>query len=445
MVMAVLRGKLPTEQWQSSEDMLTASVLGSIKNMDVAILNSILSRAISLDGVLNSLTFSGEVNWHFWPRWSGCEPDVVIEDEENLCIIEAKLLSDFGKGEEGTRQLAREWRDGLKATRKSHKTLWLLALTNHGTIPREDIEHQLANVDFEPHHLLWLSWFDVGRVIQSWSDKSLLAWRSDLLELLSRFGLSPFDGFKEFLAKVASLQIGQAAWLSHPFFATTETSGDTSYFEEAKNVIGGTDVELGEGPQLDSFLRQYEVFLAKVYSIMRFIESEVKKRGWSFIENGGHAVDRNGRSRQFSKFDSDDWVTSFMGICFVRPEEDDPKETTKWTTIPPNGLDIVFFQVRWLDKSPGEPTVWYGELHVEPVKGKKAGKWQEYQTKAFRRIEPDPRTASSGHGDIVSFRQNYGNSSQVIVSGHYSSVPLVELVAEADILKRIVNPALKEE
>lgn len=199
MLMAQLRGKLATDVWLGSEDLLTSAVFGTLKNLPTSITAELLSRAHPLEGS-TPLVLSGPLSWHFWPWWDVCEPDVVVEDEENLCIIEAKLYSEFGEDTTTGSQLRREWTDGFRRAQRVGKQLWLVALTNHASLPEEAIRRQLARAGSESSRVCWLSWFEIGRFLDGLGEELASGWREDLLELLSRMGLAPFDGFGEIIS-----------------------------------------------------------------------------------------------------------------------------------------------------------------------------------------------------------------------------------------------------
>jgi hypothetical protein len=146
------------------------------------------------------LALSPPLHWHFWPWWDVCEPDVVVEDAENLCIIEAKLYSEFGEEATAGSQLRREWADGLQRAQEAGKQVWLVALTNHATFPKESIRRQLARASAEACRVCWLNWFEVGRFLRGLRNELVGGWTEDLLELLSRMGLAPFDGFGQVIS-----------------------------------------------------------------------------------------------------------------------------------------------------------------------------------------------------------------------------------------------------
>lgn len=213
MVMAQLHGKMSEDSWVSGEDMLTGMVLGAIKNLDPSLTLSILDKAIPIEGT-STIEMNPPLEWTFWPSWDECEPDVIIEDEGNLCVIEAKLYADFGDGDAPERQLWREWRDGLRHAQKSNKRFWLLALTNHGSLPLDSILRQLESTDADLSRVFWLSWFEVGRAIRRASDEQVGGWRQDLLEVFSRMGIAPCDGFAEVIRDTMALSISDMPWVA---------------------------------------------------------------------------------------------------------------------------------------------------------------------------------------------------------------------------------------
>jgi hypothetical protein len=195
VVMAQLRGKISSDDWVGVEDQLTGMVLGALKNLHPSLAADVFRRAQAIKGE-NSPQLHGELRWTFWPAWESCEPDVVVEDATTLCVVEAKLYADFGKGIPETRQLAREWRDGSDRADRAGKAFWLIALTNHGSQPTRAIAHQLEHGHADLSHVAWLSWSDVGRAIRQAPDEHVRRWREDLMDVLGRVGLAPFEGFR---------------------------------------------------------------------------------------------------------------------------------------------------------------------------------------------------------------------------------------------------------
>lgn len=119
----------------------------------------------------------------------------MVEDGENLCVIEAKLYSGFGEDATAGNQLRRGWIDRLRLASAAGKAFWLVAITNHATIAETEMRKQLAHSRAGTRRVSWLSWLEVRRLIEHRRDALMGDWCEDLLELLSRMGLAPCDGF----------------------------------------------------------------------------------------------------------------------------------------------------------------------------------------------------------------------------------------------------------
>ena len=108
----------------------------------------------------------------------------------------------------------------------------------------------------------------------------------------------------------------------------------------------------GPGGMLTQMLAGHRMFLENLYSLFRFLEGEATKSGWELVKNGGYGVTRNGAGRGLTNFSSADWVTTEMGIGFVSSGLARFAQGVTNTDISTEGLDLLFFQARWLDKSP---------------------------------------------------------------------------------------------
>lgn len=202
---------------------------------------------------------------------------------------------------------------------------------------------------------------------------------------------------------------------------------------------------LSTGAKMNEALGYQRQFLENVYALMRFIETEVTKRDWEMVKYFGYAVSRNGTGLGLTNFATADWIVNCVGLVFVPSgvSKSQPGASNTDTPIPPTGLELLYFQVRWLDKAPMGPTVWFGRLKVVPSNDKEARKWEEYQSHAMRRLEPRPSDNAS-RGSIAPFRLA-AKGSAVIVEGDYVTVPILELGSEQDVMSRLVLPALRED
>lgn len=232
--MAQLRGKLPSDVWMESEDLLTSAVFGTLKYQPPSLGADLLARARPLDGALTP-KLEGRLTWHFWPWWDTCEPDLVVEDARTICVIEAKLYAEFGESEIIGNQLRREWSDGSHRARESDKQLWLLAVTNHTTIPDATLRRQLAGSYADGTHVGWLSWLEVGRFLQQRRADVAGGAVDDLLELLSRMGLAPFVGFGELVAECRTLPPRGLPWV-HELYLETGQPTPGPWFGAAAEV-----------------------------------------------------------------------------------------------------------------------------------------------------------------------------------------------------------------
>jgi len=209
-------------------------------------------------------------------------------------------------------------------------------------------------------------------------------------------------------------------------------------------VATQTDLaEEGPGEGLTRILAAHRTFLESVYSLMRFLEAEVSKHGWEIVKNGGYAVTRNGTGRGLATFSSGDWVTSQVGIGFVRAGQAHFAQGVTATQIPAEGLELLAFQVRWLDKAPGEPVVWHVKLRVDPEGSAPRRKWEEYQTTVFNRLEPEARPDGARSGDIKTGRASIGGAA-VTFGGRYAEVPATAIETQEDVVSQLVEPALGE-
>jgi hypothetical protein len=209
-------------------------------------------------------------------------------------------------------------------------------------------------------------------------------------------------------------------------------------------VASQTDVtEESPGAGLTRMLVAHRTFLESVYSLMRFLESEVSKRGWDLLKGGGYAVTRNGRGSGLASFASADWVTSLVGIAFVPAGQSAFAQGVTTTQIPEDGLQVLAFQLRWLDRAPEEPVVWYARLSVDQEGPKKPKKWEEYQTLVLNRLEPEARSTGARAGDVKPGRASIGGAA-IVFTGRYGEVPVSAIESQEDIVSQLVEPALAE-
>ncbi len=204
-----------------------------------------------------------------------------------------------------------------------------------------------------------------------------------------------------------------------------------------KTDVGGEN----PGGDLARMLSGQRMFLENTYSLMRFIEADVTKRGWELVRNGGYGITRNGMGRGLTSFSSSDWVINQVGIAFVPTGQASLDRGRTTTQIPPEGLELLIFQVRWLDKSPEEPVVWYARLVAEPGGSTKTNKWEDYQSDVFNKLEPEARPDGTRLGDVRPGRVS-GGKPAIVVTGSYGEVPVAEIETQEDVVSQLIEPAL---
>ena len=202
-----------------------------------------------------------------------------------------------------------------------------------------------------------------------------------------------------------------------------------------------TDVG-GESPGADlaRMLSGQRMFLENVYSLMRFLETEVTKRGWDLVKNGGYVITRNGYSSSLTTF-SDEWAISQAGIAFVQAGQAALRQGVTSTQIPSEGIDILVFQVRWLSKAPEEPVVWHARLSVEPEGSTKPKKWEDYQSAVFNKLDPEARPDGARSGAVKPGHVSHGGAA-IVFTGSYGEVPVAEIETQAEVVSQLIEPAL---
>jgi hypothetical protein len=162
------------------------------------------------------------------------------------------------------------------------------------------------------------------------------------------------------------------------------------------------------------------------------------RRGWDLIKPGAYTTTGNGGSRGLARFD---WPVTKVGIAFVRRGTAVAVRGTTNTPLSPEGLDLLTFQVRWLDQAAEEPVVAAIALHAESVRANAPGNWEDHQTRVLNHVEPDrtgdgasPRTIKSG---TVSSK-----GVAIAYSGAYLEVPVAQILSQEDVLTDLVEPAL---
>lgn len=164
------------------EDDLTKAVFGCMELLSTDALNEVFKQTEL------GIQFESEPNFIFHQTVDRREPDVVIEDGQNLTVmVEAKLGAHTD-----TQQLSDEYAD---LTERWHSdTLRLLHVTDTQHRPRK-----IDQTDIPADHLLWTSWrrisvalLNTGPTIGNSTDRRIMGM---LTQIFEKYGFAPFGGF----------------------------------------------------------------------------------------------------------------------------------------------------------------------------------------------------------------------------------------------------------
>ncbi|MCC7507949.1 MAG: hypothetical protein IT464_01075 [Planctomycetes bacterium] len=197
------------------EDMLTSCVFGVIKHLPAhRMLFPFLAQA-QFDGRALNLEGASDASYQFWPRLrdtdeSACEPDLLLDVRgaatPTICV-EAKYRSgksgeddadaateDVADERHSADQLARQWR----ALKQLKRPFALVYLTAHCACPVAEIRASLKAIQQTSAPIFWLSWRALVSVIarDPWLSEQPLV--QDLLALLDRLEMRPFEGISRF-------------------------------------------------------------------------------------------------------------------------------------------------------------------------------------------------------------------------------------------------------
>lgn len=197
------------------EDVLTSNIFGTIKNLDISILNTILKEAKI------NYQFQYPPIFDFWKKLSNkTEPDILITNKEVCIVVEVKFHSDFDKGSDKKKpQIVREI-EGAKKNYKSKK-IYFLAITKNDRIFWKEKVHQKYDQEIEKYkNLLYLhhiSWEKIYKILK------LISNSENLVDIVTKYFI------KDLVEYLEAKEIG---------FTTKEmtTKRDLSYFF-GKNIF----------------------------------------------------------------------------------------------------------------------------------------------------------------------------------------------------------------
>ena len=255
MLHAELRGKSAPED-QYGEDALTSTVFGTLftaGDAGASALSAWLARARPADAATPAWwPIRGVRDYWFWPRLREAEPDLVIELDGALVIVEAKFLSSksggggppaelAGSDDEGARvsdQLLREWRSLLPraergalrgvgghglleaSARCERRALVYLVKRSHAVKAERELAASLeaAGAMLPRPTLYLLHWEHLDEVLTAAALAGPVPrWHRELRAFLGHRGISAFRGFgtairRDEVADLAPILAWRRSW-----------------------------------------------------------------------------------------------------------------------------------------------------------------------------------------------------------------------------------------
>ena len=251
MTIAELHGKLnpdsPCGAHERMEDLLTSDVFGTMKyaGWQYGFMNWLRS-AQSPDGkgcaanVLPANDIIQRVHFLFWPSLRNSrEPDLLlgietIKGEIIQVMIEAKYFSGTSDIEIAAEEITPE-RSGNQIADQvncfptffpnlKNKVIGSVHLyvTAHDSCPIYVYERAEEHIKMKDIPLFWLNWQSLPALLSNVQpeDQGRQEMISDLIQLLQRKNLIPFDGFKTTPMSDLSSLIGQSFWQAEEWWST---------------------------------------------------------------------------------------------------------------------------------------------------------------------------------------------------------------------------------
>lgn len=227
MLIAEIKGKLPSKL-MSYEDLLTSSVLGSLKYLSSPSYIQLILQS-SVNNIGKKIFFHSDLvycDYKFWPRLTNSEPDLLLhlrdtQNEEYIICIEAKYWSGKSSEEDTTinaadrknsqrDQLAREIEDIhtdlclnlFNVNKNKIKKTLLIYLTNDTTFPFDNVStsaKHIQNIDYPITEIYWLTWSEIYKTITEFAtiktqqDAIIL---EDIKKLMQKKDLNNFSGLE---------------------------------------------------------------------------------------------------------------------------------------------------------------------------------------------------------------------------------------------------------
>jgi hypothetical protein len=200
MLKAQIHSKVPT-QITDLEDILTSDVFSFFyySNRQVFLFDFLNKIGLSISKYDSTMA-----EFQFWPRYEEhTEPDLVIIVGNYYILIEAKYMSDFGKGSDKTKpQLIREIEAGMIEAHNIGKQFVLLAITKD---PYKKTDKFISVQKDKNLTINWFSWQKISEMLIDLlkSDESIdkrdRLFATDLLTVLDKKNLRKYQNLQKVL------------------------------------------------------------------------------------------------------------------------------------------------------------------------------------------------------------------------------------------------------
>jgi hypothetical protein len=222
-----------------SEDRLTGDFFGSLRYIPF----DIAMKPILLDGIYPSLVNEQlrkielrewADNIRFWPKFKEGEPDILIELDTSVVVIEVKLLSllssddDFDNSalqseemfQNSANQLSKYARLLSRIAGQRSKHLIFLAPQDFAHVIWNDVKkRRLIKGDISFSYLTWQNAYEILKKVKAKGFNKIIV--DDLLELLKIKG---FEGFRQFIIEEEGV-CDRYSWKFHERFRSFIVKG----------------------------------------------------------------------------------------------------------------------------------------------------------------------------------------------------------------------------
>jgi hypothetical protein len=204
--------------------------------------------------------------------------------------------------------------------------------------------------------------------------------------------------------------------------------------------------DIAEDAILTRLLELHRDFIERCYSLLIHIQGRLDRHyNYRSVQWTGAARNGSGGGLQ-----STDWIQTYLGLPFVAKSIPSAKKmypnntSSVVTNIPEGGLEVLLFQVRWLDKALGKPPVMWGVAAHASIEPYRPVEFEPYYYNVFSKLEAQqPPDVDGTPGTIEPVVSKPGKYPPLTLRGTYIEVPLASLRSESDVDRLLLNPSIQ--